>query len=259
MTTVERNVLIADDESPARERLQRLLAELRGFSVCATCATGSEALDLIRKLKPDVALLDIRMPGMTGLEVARHLSALDRPPAVVFTTAYEQYAVEAFEAHAVGYLLKPVRRERLASALEHAARLGAPVLRELALRGSGFSRDPDGHSLAPRRHVAVRARDDLKLIPIGDIAFFRAEQKYVTIRHSNGENLLEESLRNLETEFAAAFVRAHRSLLVAIEHVEVLERQADGSYWIRLRTTGERLPVSRRQLAQLKARLSAGR
>jgi two-component system response regulator AlgR len=258
MTTPERNVLIADDESPARERLQRLLAEIRGFAICATCGTGSEALDLIRKLKPDVALLDIRMPGMTGLEVARHLSALDRPPAVIFTTAYEQYAIEAFDAHAVGYLLKPVRRERLAAALEHAGRLGVPALRELALRGSG-SRDSAAQVFAPRRHVAVRAREDLKLIPLGDIAFFRAEQKYVTIRHSNGEDLLEESLRNLELEFAAAFVRVHRSLLVAIEHVDALERQADGSYWIRLRTTGERLPVSRRQLSQLKARLSAGR
>jgi len=249
MTTVERKVLIADDELPARERLQRLLAELPGFSVCATSSTGLEAFEEIRKLKPDIALLDIRMPGMTGLEVARHLSALDRPPAVIFTTAYEQYAVEAFDAHAVGYLLKPVRRERLAAALEHAARLGSSVFRELA----------DEKVFAPRRHIAVRVREDLKLIPIGDIAFFRAEQKYVTVRHDQGEDLLEESLRNLEIEIEAAFVRAHRNLLVAIAHVEALERQADGGHCVRMRGTGERLAVSRRQLAQLKERLGAGR
>ena len=249
MTTVERNVLIADDELPARERLQRLLTELPGFSVSAACSTGVEALELISRLKPDIVLLDIRMPGMTGIEVARHLSALDRPPAVIFTTAYEQYAIEAFEAHAVGYLLKPVRRERLEAALEHAARVGKPVLRELA----------DGKVFAPRRHIAVRVHDDLKLIPIDAIAFFRAEQKYVTVRHDGGEDLLEESLRNLETEFATTFVRAHRNLLVAIAHVEALERQADGSYCVRMRRSGERLAVSRRQLADLKARLGGGR
>jgi two-component system response regulator AlgR len=249
MTTAARKVLIADDELPARERLQRLLSELSGFSVSAACATGVEALDLISKQKPDIALLDIRMPGMTGLEVARHLDALERPPAVIFTTAYEQYAVEAFEAHAVGYLLKPVRRERLATALAHAAQLRAPVLRELG----------KDKVFAPRRHIAVRVRDDLKLIPVAEIAFFRADQKYVAVRDADGEHLVEESLRNLETEFADAFVRAHRNLLVAIAHVEALERQEDGGYCVRMRGTGERLAVSRRQLTQLKARLGAGR
>jgi two-component system response regulator AlgR len=249
MTTAVRKVLIADDELPARERLQRLLAEISGFTVGAACATGVEALDLIGTLKPDIALLDIRMPGMTGLEVARHLSALEQPPAVIFTTAYEQYAVEAFEAHAVGYLLKPVRRERLALALERASQLRPTVLRELS----------GGTVFAPRRHIAVRVRDELKLIPVAEIAFFRADQKYVAVRHADGEQLVEESLRNLEIEFAEAFVRAHRNLLVAIAHVEALERQADGGYLVRMRGTGERLAVSRRQLTQLKARFEAGR
>jgi two-component system response regulator AlgR len=249
MTQAARKVLIADDEQPARERLQRLLAELAGLSVVGACATGGEALELINALKPDIALLDIRMPGMTGLEVARHLSALERPPAVIFTTAYEQYAVEAFEAHAIGYLLKPVRRERLAAALEHAAQLRVPALRELGT----------DKAFGPRRHIAVRVRDELQLIPVAEIAFFRADQKYVALRHADGEQLVEESLRNLETEFAAVFVRAHRNLLVATAHVEALERQADGSYCVRMRGTGERLAVSRRQLTQLKARLGAGR
>jgi two-component system response regulator AlgR len=249
MTTAVRKVLIADDELPARERLQRLLTELSGFAVGATCATGVEALDLTAKLKPDIALLDIRLPGMTGLEVARHLSVLERPPAVIFTTAYEQYAVEAFEARAVGYLLKPVRRERLEAALEHATRLGTAALRKLGAH----------EAFTPRRHVAVRVREELRLIPIAAIAYFRAEQKYVTVRHDNGEDLLEESLRNLETEFEAVFVRAHRNLLVAVPHVEALERQTDGGYCVRMRGTGERFAVSRRQLTRLKARLGAGR
>jgi two-component system response regulator AlgR len=250
MTAALLKVLIVDDEPPARERLERLVADLEGWAVAAVCGTGHEAIELVQRHSPDVVLLDIRMPGMSGIEVARHLGALESAPAVVFTTAYDQYALEAFESRAVGYLLKPVRRERLAEALEHAARLAPGVLRELTSRGSAF---------AQRRHIAVRVRDDLKLIPIEEIALFRADQKYVTVRHRGGENLLEESLRTLAEEFAADFVRVHRSLLVAVAHIEGLERHGDGSYWIRVRGSSERLPVSRRQMTALKERLTGGR
>ena len=239
------NVLIVDDELPARERLQRLVEEVPGFRVGGLCATGHEALELVSALHPAIVLLDIRMPGMTGIEAARHLSALERPPAIVFTTAYDQYALEAFESHAVGYLLKPVRRERLAQALKHAARLSAPQLKELAT---------SDQRLAARQHVAVRVRDELKLIPLKDVRYFRADQKYVTVRHALGEDLLDESLRALEEEFAKTFVRAHRSLLVAIAHIESLERAGE-VYVLRLRGEAEPLPVSRRQLADLKQRL----
>ena len=241
--------LIVDDEPPARERLQRLVADIEGWRVCAACGSGFEALELVREHDPDVVLLDIRMPGMSGIEVARHLCALEDAPAVVFTTAYDQYALEAFDARAVGYLLKPVRRERLTEALRQAARLAAPVLRELA-RSDTF---------APRRHIAVRVRDELRLIPLEDVAVFQAEQKYVTVRHRHGEHLIEESLRTLEEEFGAGFVRIHRSLLVAIAHVEALERHSDGGYTVRMRGSGDRWPVSRRQLTALKERLNAGR
>ncbi len=243
-----RSVLIVDDEQPARERLQRLVAELPGWVVTGACANGTDALALIGKLQPTVVLLDIRMPGMTGIEVARHLGALEQPPAIVFTTAYDEYALQAFESHAVGYLLKPVRRERLEDALKHASRLSSPQLRELAT--------PE-QPLAARQHVAARVRDELKLIPVKDIRFFRAEQKYVTVRHSRGEELIDESLRQLEDEFAHDFVRVHRSLLVAIAHVEALERTADG-YELKLRGEAAALPVSRRQVADLRKRL-AGR
>jgi two-component system response regulator AlgR len=238
-------VLIVDDEQPARERLQRLVADLDGFRVAGLCATGIEALGLVSKLDPAIVLLDIRMPGMTGIEAARHLGAMTRPPAIVFTTAYDEYALQAFESQAVGYLLKPVRRERLEEALKHASRLSAPQLMQLG---------PAQQPLATRQHVAVRVRDELKLIPVKDIRYFRAEQKYVTVRHTRGEELLDEPLRGLEEEFAREFVRAHRSLLVAIAHVEALERSADG-YVLRLRGEPEPLPVSRRQLTELKQRL----
>ena len=241
------NVLIVDDELPARERLQRLVEELPGCSVAAVCSNGADALPLVGRLKPAVVLLDIRMPGMTGIEVARHLSALEDPPAIVFTTAYDEYALEAFESQAVGYLLKPVRSERLAQALKHASRLRAPQL-----LGLGTSAE----LLAARQHVAVRVRDELKLIPVKEIRYFRADQKYVTVSHSRGEDLIDEPLKQLEEEFARDFVRAHRSLLVAIAHVEALERVGDEGYALRLRGESEPLAVSRRQVAELRKRLA---
>lgn len=241
------NVLIVDDELPARERLQRLVEELPGCSVAGVCSNGSDALPLVGKLKPAVVLLDIRMPGMTGIEVARHLSTLEDPPAIVFTTAYDEYALEAFESQAVGYLLKPVRSERLAQALKQASRLRTPQL-----LGLGTPAEP----LAARQHVAVRVRDELKLIPVKEIRYFRADLKYVTVRHSRGEDLIDEPLKQLEEEFARDFVRAHRSLLVAIAHVEALERVGDEGYALRLRGEPEPLAVSRRQLAELRKRLA---
>lgn len=249
MSAAPLRVLIVDDELPARERLQRLLEELPGCEVAGACSNGGDALALIGKLKPAVVLLDIRMPGMTGIEVARHLSALEHPPAIVFTTAYDEYALEAFESQAIGYLLKPVRSERLGQALKQAARLHTPQLLSLSTPAA---------PLAARQHVAVRVRDDLKLIPVKDIRYFRADQKYVTVRHSRGEDLIDESLRQLEEEFASDFVRAHRSILVAIAHVEVLERVGDEEgYALRLRGETEPVPVSRRQLAELRKRLTS--
>jgi two-component system, LytTR family, response regulator AlgR len=242
-------VLIVDDELPARERLQRLVAELPGCAVAGVCSNGADALALVGKLKPAVLLLDIRMPGMTGIELARHLGALQDPPAIVFTTAYDEYALEAFESQAVGYLLKPVRSERLAQALKQASRLTSPQLLGLATPAT---------PLAARQHVAVRVRDELKLIPVKDIRYFRAEQKYVTVRHGRGEDLIDESLKQLEEEFARDFVRAHRSILVAIAHVEALERAgADETYALRVRGEAEPLAVSRRQVADLRKRLAS--
>lgn len=249
MSAAPLSVLIVDDELPARERLQRLVEELPGCNVAGVCSNGADALPLVGKLKPSVVLLDIRMPGMTGIEVARHLGALESPPAIVFTTAYDEYALEAFESQAVGYLLKPVRSERLAQALKQASRLRAPQL-----LGLGTPAAP----LAARQHVAVRIRDELKLIPVKDIRYFRADQKYVTVRHGRGEDLIDESLKQLEEEFARDFVRIHRSLLVAIAHVEALERGGgDDSYALRLRGEDEPLPVSRRQLGELRKRLAS--
>ncbi|MDX1562081.1 MAG: LytTR family DNA-binding domain-containing protein [Gammaproteobacteria bacterium] len=250
MNAAARRLLIVDDEQPARERLESLVGELEGWDSIGSAASGADAIARVEAERPAVVLLDIRMPGMSGIEVARHLASLEQPPAVIFTTAYDQYALEAFDSRAIAYLLKPVRRERLESALAHAARLTDALLRDLNQSTTSFS---------PRRHIAARNRDELRLIPLNDILFFRADQKYVTVYHANGEELIEESLKQLEEEFSDRFVRIHRSVLVALAAIEALERDAEGGYHVRLRKHAETLDVSRRQVSELKSRLGAKR
>ena len=237
-------VLIVDDEPPARERLRSLLAEIADVEVIGEAVNGHEALKETHDLAPDVVLLDVRMPGMDGLEAARHLNVLEEPPAVIFTTAYDQYAVEAFDAHAVGYLLKPVRKEQLAASLARAGRMTRAQLQRLAA-AAGAER---------RSHIAARHREGLRLIPIEEVQYFLADQKYTTVRHVNGEDLIEDSLRLLESEFGAAFVRIHRNALVGVKYLERIERNADGQYFVRLRGCEAPLHVSRRMAGELKER-----
>ena len=246
-------VLVVDDEAPARERLEQILEELDGYSCAGLAANGDEALQLVTSERPDIVLLDIRMPGMSGIEVAHHLNALEHAPAVVFTTAYDEYAIEAFEARAVGYVLKPVRRNRLEGALRQAARLAPAALQEI-----GGSSGLDN----VRQHLCARRQGELRLIPIDDIHYLEAEQKYVTVHHAGGEDLIDEPLKSLETEFADRFVRIHRSTLVAVKSVERIERDAEGRSRIILREGsqdgGKALIISRRHVADVKRRLQGG-
>jgi len=239
------HVLIVDDEPPARERLRRLVGELPDIEVLAEAGTGEQAVRLAGELHPDVVLLDVRMPGMNGLEAARHMALLPEPPAVVFTTAYDSYAIEAFDAHAVGYLLKPIRAEKLAAALQRAARLAGKQL-------AGLSANDPQH--AARTHVAARLGDQVRLIPVPEIYYFAADQKYTTVRHRGGSDLIEDSLRTLEEEFAAQFVRVHRNALVSINRLAAIERDAQGQYHVILRDINERLAVSRRLAGELRDR-----
>ena len=234
-------ILIVDDEPPARERLRRLLTEIGGAEVAGEAGTGQEALEQAALSPPDVVLLDVRMPGMDGIETARHLSILDEPPAVIFTTAYDQYAIHAFETRAVGYLLKPVHKDKLAAALAQAGRLTRPQLQRLAAAAGG-----------PRRsHIAVRRREEVSLIPLRDILYFQADQKYTVVRHLQGEDLIEDSLRTLEEELGSGFVRIHRNAMVNVGHLERIERDPDGRYTVRLHGCATALPVSRRLAGEL--------
>ena len=239
-------ILIVDDEPPARERLRSLLSEIGDCEIIGEASNGEEALELCSQLKPDVVLLDVRMPGISGLEVARHIDTLADPPAVIFTTAYDQYAVEAFETEAVGYLLKPVRKEKLAHALRHAARISPSRLTRVA-RTAGMEQR--------RERICARLGDQLRLIPVEDIYYFLADQKYITVRHKGGEDLIDESLKSLAEEFSNDFVRIHRNALVAEKQISAVERTEDGQYVVRVRDCGAVLQVSRRHAAELLRRI----
>ena len=238
-------VLIVDDEPPARERLRSMLAEAGDFEVAGEAGHGEQAIDLVDRLTPDIVLLDVRMPGIDGLEVARHLAALPAPPAVIFTTAFDEYALQAFDSEAVAYLLKPIRAEKLRAALAKAARLTRPQLQQVA----AAAREP-----THRMHIGVRGRDGLKLIPIEEVFYFHADQKYTTVKHLKGEDLIEDSLKTLEEEFSASFVRIHRNAVVNTRYLERIARDASGQHFVHLRGLPEALEVSRRMAGDLKDR-----
>lgn len=237
-------IVIADDEAPARARLRRMVEELPDCEVVGEAENGREALQACLDSAPTVVLLDIRMPDMDGLEAARHIAGLDDGPAIVFTTAYDHYAIDAFDAHAVGYLLKPVRRERLEKALAFASRLGRAELAEVSRRAD---------KPIERSNICVRRGADLRLIPIDEIIFFHADQKYTTVRHTGGEDLFDEPLKDLADEFAAYFIRIHRSTLIALRFLERMERNDEGQYEVWLKGIDAPLPVSRRHVTAVKS------
>jgi two-component system response regulator AlgR len=247
-------VLIVDDEKPARDRLRQLLEDFDDYDVVGEAGNGEEAVRLAAETNPDIVLLDIRMPGLDGIEAAHHLNKLDSPPAIVFATAYDEYAIDAFDARAIGYVLKPVRRERLASALEQAARLAAATLAEVAA---------DSRMESRRKHVCSTSHGQLKLIPLEDVYFFQADQKYVCVHHTDGQDLIDDSLKSLEEEFGDEFVRIHRGAVVAVDKIERLAKTVDGKHHVVLRDGGSQearneLIISRRHLADVRRRLKGG-
>jgi two-component system response regulator AlgR len=245
MSLAEKEVprlVIADDEGPARTRLRDLLDDCRAefpLALVEEARNGREVLDVLNREKVDIVLLDIRMPEMDGLEAARHIVGMPTPPAIIFTTAFDNYAIKAFEVNAIDYLLKPIRLERLLTALRK-TRAGASVSREAL----------DAAANQPRRHLSVHERGKIHLVAVGEILYLRAELKYVTVRTAQREYLVEESLTRLEEEFGDAFVRVHRNCLVARQAIGGFERNADESesgWAVVIKATGEKLPVSRRQ------------
>lgn len=239
-------LLIVDDEAPARRRLREVLADCADqlpVDIVGEVSNGLEAINRVQDSPVDVVLLDIRMPGMDGLECAAHLNRLAAPPAIIFSTAYDAYACQAFDLNAVDYLLKPVRADRLVRALSRAHSLNAATLDQLR----------ETHSKA-RTHLSVNEKGRIVLIPLDDILYLKAELKYVTIRTAAREFLIEESLTRLETEFDDTFLRIHRNCIVArarIREIGKMPGEEDG-HFLRLDGLDERLMVSRRQYSALR-------
>lgn len=250
------NILLVDDEPLARERLKTLLGDLAPqcpVTVAGEAGNGLEALAFLRTTPVDVVLTDIRMPGMDGIELATHLGRLENPPAVIFATAYDNYAVQAFDLHAVDYLLKPVRIQRLLAALQRVPGTlpDAGLLGDIGqhVRGGG------------RTHLSCHERGRLLLVPVDEVLYFRADLKYVTARTREREYLLDETLTHLEAEYGERFLRLHRAVLVARLAIAGFEKaaqeDADAYGWALLRDVPDRLPVSRRQWVAVRHTLVA--
>lgn len=239
-------VLIVDDEPLARERLKRLLGEFHGYEVIGEAGDGTIALAQVREKLPDLVLLDIRMGGADGLQVARELAKEKLPPAVIFTTAFPEHALSAFDAQAQAYLLKPIRREKLREALQRVRRPS---------RATEYQADAATAETPNRAFVIAHTREGLVRVAAEDVLYFLADQKYTTVVHTHGEVLIEESLNKLEADFAPWFIRIHRNALVAARHILSLERVPGGGdehHRLRLRHVEKPLLVSRRKLAEVR-------
>jgi two-component system response regulator AlgR len=238
-------IAIVDDEPLARARLRAQVQEIGLGEIVAEAANGLEAIRAVESTQPDVVLLDIRMPGMDGIETARHLMNFTAPPAVVFTTAYDEHALAASEANAIDYLLKPIRSGRLQQALEKARVL-------TAAQTGGVVAVSDSSA---RTHVSGVVQGNMSLVAIEQVLYFHADQGYVDVIWDGGSILIEESLRALEKEFGDRFVRVHRNALVAVEYITGLQRDAGGNYLVSVHAGDTQLPVSRRLLSQVRKRL----
>ncbi len=233
------SIILVDDEKLARDRLRRMLEKVPEYEVVAEASNGKEAIEQVQLLTPDILLMDIRMPGMDGLEAAQHLLEFARPPSIIFCTAYDEYALSAFDVQAVDYLLKPVRKERLLAALERAQRIGATQIEAI-------------RSGEARTHITIKSHAGIELLNLDDISHFMADQKYVSGFSHGREMVIDDSLRKLEQELPGRFLKIHRNCLVAISYIEGLVRDSDGKSAICLRGVEAPLSVSRRHLPQVK-------
>ena len=233
-------VLVVDDEPLARQRLEQLLTPMEQVSSVIMASNGQQALDICQSEKPDLVLLDIRMPGIDGLETAQHLSHMEKVPAIIFTTAYDEYALDAFKVNAVDYLLKPVRREKLAESLTRACQLNRAQIQAIKSEPSG------------RTNITAKISGNIKLIPVADIFYFQADQKYVTVKHTNGETIIEDTLKDLQSEFETLFIRVHRNALVAKKFIAGIQKDNEGHTFVTMSECEEPVEISRRHLSAVK-------
>ena len=242
-------IVVCDDEPLARERLVRIVKE-SGHDVVAQAPTGSEAIIPVKTQQPDIILLDIRMPEMDGMRCAQELNQLAHPPAIIFVTAYDHYAIAALKANAIGYLLKPANKDELLEALGKAKNLNAAQLNEIRKL-----EDPTARPL--REHIAARTHRGVELIKLKDIYYFTADQKYVKVRHKDGIVLIDETLKELEQEFEGQLFRVHRNAIINPNFLDFLETMDAGQYQVRFKGIDETLAVSRRHLPALRDKIQS--
>lgn len=239
------HILVVDDEVLARQRMLKMLGAIEGNVIVGEADNGENALHAVENLDPDLVFMDVKMPGMDGLEAARAIAELDDPPAIIFCTAYDEYALDAFDAQAVGYIVKPVTEEQLLSAIDKAKRVNK--LQRAAV-SSGDAEKSD-----KRRHISAKTRKGIELIPLEEIHCFIADQKYVTVIYEGGEILIDDTLKELENELDDDFIRVHRNALVAVKDICGLERAQAGHFEVLLRGCKFRPMVSRRHLSSVKS------
>lgn len=244
------DILIVDDENLGRARLVRLVTDL-GYTELYEASNAAEAWEIIQTTDPEVVLLDIEMPGENGIELANKISALDQPPAIIFTTAYDQYALDAFNTIASGYCLKPVQKEQLQAALKKAG-----TATKLIHNSMQQTQTAD-EAPAKRQNITSKGHRGVDLIPINDIRIFMADQKYVQVISTHGLALIDETLKDLEEEFATQFIRIHRNALISVKYIKGLERDGKGHYIVKLEGVEEKPLVSRRYTAKIKQLLAS--
>lgn len=242
-------IVVCDDEPLARERLARIVQE-SGHQVVAQVTTGAEAIVAVKTQQPDIILLDIRMPEMDGVRCAQALNELEHPPAIIFVTAYDHYAIAALKANAIGYLLKPANKDELLEALNKAKNLNAAQLNEIRKL-----EDPTARPI--REHIAARTHRGVELIKLTDIYYFTADQKYVKVRHKDGIVLIDETLKELEQEFEDRLFRVHRNAIINLSFLDYLETLDAGQYQVRFKGIDETLAVSRRHLPALRDKIQS--
>ena len=251
-------VLVVDSDFPSRERMRSVLKGISDIELASQdAAEGKEAVSLVQKWQPDVVLMEAHMSngGMDGIKAAEYMGHMALPPAIILCSSSPQDALEAYNVNAAGFLIKPLDTHRLTSAIKRASKLNQLQLKSLSSKqinsnivASTQSNEERENSSEKPQHISAKTYRGIELIPIKDIVCFKADNKYVTVYHTNGEVLIDRTLKSLQEQLGDSFIRVHRNALVAKSSIKALERKQGGSYLVRLNHFDISFSVSRRHV-----------